>query len=161
MQPVEVALPQDPQTVGIVIFCEVRDQQIQVVCQLTLLNAHLPVTVIVFIVVFPFQTDAVILHIFQSLRLTDVLFRPWLPPGESEYAVLLCHVIGYPPLKAVGAADLFPHEVWRLRVQGVFDVNSLFSHTLRAGKCVSFVRIMATKLQKFFEIQNIFSKKFW
>ena len=119
METVEVALPEDFQSVGIVIVGEVRDQQVQMSRQVALPDAHLPVVVILLVAV-PFQTDMVVLHIFYKVCLSHVLFGPGLSPGEFEYAVLFRDVVCQPSLQTVSTTDLLPNDVGRLGVQRVF-----------------------------------------
>ena len=131
MQPVEVALPQNTQAVDIVVIGKVGDQQVQMARQFALLDAHLPVAVLVagLIVVLPSQPDMVVLHIFYQMGFAHILLRPGLAPGECELAVALLYVVCQPSLQAVGTADLVPYDIVRLRCQGVFNVYSLLSHT--------------------------------
>ena len=72
----------------------------------------------------------VVFHVFDKVRLADVLLRPGLAPDEGEDAVFLRDVVCHPSFKSVRATDLFPNNVWRLSSQWVFNVDSLLAHTL-------------------------------
>ena len=69
-------------------------------------------------------------------------------------------MIGEPPFQAVSTANLVPHDIGRLRVQWIFNVNFLLSHTLRVNILLLVRPIFAAKLRKILEIKNIFAKNF-
>ena len=64
MQPVEVAVPQDSESVGIIVVGKVGNKERQIVRKFTFRDAHFPIDVIVFLVVIPFESDMVELHKF-------------------------------------------------------------------------------------------------
>ena len=91
MQPVKVAFPQDFETIYVIVIGKVGDEQIQMTCQFTLLDAHLPIDVLSLILVFiPLETDMVIFHIFYQRCPPDILLSPGLSPRSGEMACRSC-----------------------------------------------------------------------
>ena len=88
------------------------------------------------------------------------MLRPWLSPGKRKDVVFLCDVVCQPAFQPMGTTDLFPNNTRRLGRQRIFNVNSLFSHTLRVSFTIGLELFYATKVVIFLEIKNILRKNF-
>ena len=120
MQAFHIIVPEVVKVVNILRQREVLNIQAQLVSNLALADAHLPVGVRV-VLVHPLQPDVAVAVALYDLSLQRMMVSPYFAPSQRDDVVAkVLNMVGKPSFQAVRRAYLVPNDVVRLSRQRVF-----------------------------------------